>query len=214
MLQRLAFLGTEPASVRWGDYGEDLFGGSRILHETPRRQRIPIWRRSSLGPPCNFDFALHLDFEDWDGFRAYADDPAHDEASRINKLESWDEWTARVRWPYEAESPPTRTGAVKHVAMFLWADEVSDVDRARALDAAESLVEADGVSHVVVGHNEGDLTTDYDWILDVELPDRESADRLLAGPLYSQAMETVAGATKYEWTARMTHLMRGTPKTP
>jgi hypothetical protein len=53
------------------------------------------------------------------------------------------------------------------------------------------------------------LVSDYDWIMDVQTPDRAAAERLLAGPHYARAMDAVAAATKYEWTARLSHVMRG-----
>jgi hypothetical protein len=207
MLQRLAYLGTECPSVSSGDYGADLFGGSEILHEVKPSQRRPIWRRSSEGPPCNFDMALHLDFSDWDSYRAYAVDPTHDEASRANERANWDELTARCDWYYEAEAPPTRAGLVKHVAMFLWADGATNAEMQAALDAAEGLADADEVGTVMIGHNVGKLTTDYDWLMDLQLPDRAAAERLLEGDDYARAMETVARATRFEWAARMSHVM-------
>jgi hypothetical protein len=37
--------------------------------------------------------------------------------------------------------------------------------------------------------------------------DKDAAERLLNGDAYAQAMEVVAPATRYEWAARMTHVM-------
>ena len=207
MLQRLAYLGTEPPTVRSGDYGADLFGGTEPLHSVPPWERTPLWRHRDEGPASNFDLALHLDFEDWDGYRAYAADPTHNAASAANEVTSWDEFTARVRWQYEGETPPTRAGHVKHVAMFVWADESSDAERAAAIAGVESLADAAGVERALVGHNVGTLTTDYDWIMDLQLPDPDTARSFLDGSAYREAMEAVAAATKYEWTARLTHVM-------
>jgi hypothetical protein len=209
MLKRLAFLRMECTSVKWGDYGEDLFGGSRILHEVRPSQRTPMWRRGDDGPPSNFDVALHLDFEDWAAFSEYGADPVHADASDANELVAWDELTARVDWYYDGDSPPTRRGLVKHVAMFLWADHASDADKERALEAAQGLADSEGVGEVMVGHNVGKSTTAYDWVMDIELADRAAAERLLDGPSYGRTMETVAAATKYEWTTRLSHVMRG-----
>jgi hypothetical protein len=207
MLQRLAYLGTECPSVSSGDYGADLSGGSRILHEVRPSQRLPVWRRSGEGPVCNFDMALHLDFADWDAFREYASDPTHDEASRANEAANWDELTARCDWYYEAEAPPTRAGGVKHVAMFIWAEDASDAAKEAAVGAVEALAEAEQVEAVLTGHNVGKLTTDYDWIMDLQVADQDSAARLLDGREYAEGMETVAKATRFEWTARMSHVM-------
>ena len=194
--------------VKSGDYGADIFGGSRELRELPQVERSPIWRRRAEGPPSNYDVALHLDFDDWAGHEEYSTDPAHAAASRFNESVSWDEVTARVDWCYDGE-PPTRRGHVKHVAMFVWADDAAEDARRRALDAVQGLAAAPGVEAVAVGHNVGKLVSDYDWIMDVQVPDRAAAERLLNGAPYVRAMKAVAAATKYEWTARLSHVMRG-----
>jgi hypothetical protein len=205
MLKGLAFLGTECRSVGYGDFGEDLFGGAGTSSEA---RAIPMWRRYGLGPPASFDVALHLDFEDWARFEEYGADPVHESASRFNESVSWDELTARVDWYYDG-APPTRRGAVKHVAMFVWADGIGEADKQGALAAASALAGAPEVDGVVTGVNSGIHPSDYDWIMDVQVADPAAAERLLGGPAYAKAMEAVAAVTKYEWTARVTHLMRG-----
>ncbi len=208
MLQRLAYLGTEPPTVRSGDYGADLFGGTEPLHRVPPWERPPLWRRNGgEGPASNFDLALHLDFEDWDAFRAYAVDPTHNAASDSNKVTSFDEFTARVDWYYDGDVPPTRSGHVKHTAMFVWKEEASEGERAAAIAAVESLTRVDEVERALVGHNVGKLTTDYDWIMDLELSDPDATRSFLDGSAYREAMNAVAAVTKYEWTARLSHLM-------
>jgi Stress responsive A/B Barrel Domain len=208
MLQGLAFLRTECFSVQRGDYGDDLFGGAEPLRALPPARRIPLWRRDGMGPPANFDVALHLDFDDWESFREYVADPAHNAASDFNKKVAWDELTARVDWYFE-EPSLTRRGHVRHVAMFVWRDGIGDGEREAALAAAAKLRDATDVEQVAIGHNSGQGTTDYDWIVDVHLPSRAAAERFLAGPDYAAAMETVAAHTRFEWTARMSHVMRG-----
>jgi hypothetical protein len=209
MLEGLAYLRMECPMVRTGDYGDDLFGGSRRFDDPPPFAAAPVWRRGRLdGPPANYDVALHLDFADWDEYRTYSPHPAHKAGSVFNGAASWDELTARVDWHVEGEAP-TRRGHVKHVAMFVWADGASEGDRQRALGAVRALSEAPGVEAVTLGHNVGQLVSDYDWIMDVQVPDRAAAERLLGGPHYARAMDTVAAVTKHEWTARLSHVMRG-----
>jgi hypothetical protein len=205
MLKGLAFLGTECPMVRHGDYGDDIFGGSRDLRVEPR---TPMWRRDGLGPESDFDAALHLDFDDWAGHEEYGADETHTAASRFNESVSWDELTARVDWYYDGP-PPTRRGHVRHVAMFVWADGIDEAARQRGVDAVEALAELPEVEAVATGTNVGRLTSDYDWILDVQVPDRLAAQGLLSSGAYADAMETVASLTKFEWTARVTHVMRG-----
>ena len=207
MLQRLSYLVTEPPSVSSGDYGADLFGGSEVLHRVRPSQRRPTWRRSADGPAHNFDMALHLDFADWDAFQAYGDDPTHTEASDANERDNWDELTARCDWYYDGDAPPTHAGRVKHVAMFVWAEDASEAAKAAALEAVEGLAETEEAAAVLTGQNVGKATTAYDWIVDIDAADRDAASRLVAGEAYAQAMATVAAATRFEWTARMSHVM-------
>jgi hypothetical protein len=208
MLAGLAYLRMECLMVRAGDYGEDLFGGSERLAGVPPRQRMPVWRRSAGGPPSNYDVALHLDFDDRTAYQGYGPHPAHQAASRFNGSVAWDELTARVDWQYDGD-PPTRRGYVKHVAMFVWADGAAAQAKQRACDAVRRLADAPGVEAVTIGQNVGTLVSDYDWIMDVQLPDRAAAEQFLRGRWYAEAMAAVAAATKYEWTARLSHLMRG-----
>jgi hypothetical protein len=93
--------------------------------------------------------------------------------------------------------------------MFVWTDESDANQRKAALEAVRRFEEAPGVESVTIGENVGPLTTDYDWIYDVQLTDVDAARALLEGELYKDILGRVAPTTKYEWTARLTHKMRG-----
>ena len=207
MLKGLAFLCLECMDVRAGDYGSDLFGGSQPLKDVKPYERTPRWR-SPGGPPANYDMALHLDFDDWAGHDAYGVDPVHDAASAFNEKVSWEEITARVDWWYDGPTL-TKRGGVRHVAMLVWDDDATDAAKQAAKDGARRLADVAGVDVVSIGDNIGHLTTDFDWILDVQLADEDAARELLAGPTYATAIESIAPATKFEWAARLTHVMRG-----
>jgi len=207
MLKGLSYLCMECRDVRAGDYGDDLFGGTQPLREVPPWQRTPRWRSLSA-PPANFDVALHLDFDDWAGHDAYGADSIHNAASSFNESVSWDEMTARVDWWYEGPSRNKR-GRIRHVAMFVWRDDATDRANEDALDATRGLEAEAGVESVLTGQNVGHLMTDFDWILDVQLADVDAARRMLVGEQYARMIQTVAAATKHDWTARLTHVMRG-----
>lgn len=208
MLQGLAFLRMECPMVQAGDYGDDLFGGSSRLRAVPPWERTPWWHGRAEGPPSNFDVALHLDFDGWEGHDAYGDHPAHAAGSAFNETVAWDELTARVDWLYDGK-PVMRRGLVRHTEMFVWADEAGDVARSGALETARGLAAFPGLQGLAIGQNIGRLKTDFDWILDVQLDDVAATRQLLEGGLYRQVTEALAGATKYEWTARISHVIRG-----
>jgi hypothetical protein len=204
MLQGLAYLTVECPMVRYGDYGDDIFGGSSRNAGGPDMTR---WRGRKT-PLTNYDVALHLDFDDWAGHDAYSDDPAHEAVSRFNETVSWDDFTARVDWHTERE-PSGQRGRIRHTAMLMWAGESTPGERKRVLNSIRDLEFLPGVCAVSVGENVGRLISDYDWIMEVIMSDREAADGLLTGSAYAHVMQAVAAATKFEWTASVTNVIRG-----
>jgi hypothetical protein len=201
----MRFTAAGPAAI---DFGQDLFGGSLHLYDTKPWDRTPRWRAATAGPPSNYDVALHLDFEDEAGLKAYNDDDVHHEIAVYNAAQCQGELTARIDWLYDDE-PLIEAGHVRHAEMFVWKDDVDDATKERVLDGVKVLADEPGVERLTVGTGIGGLATDLDWILDVQLPDKEAAERFLASERYRATIADVAAATKYEWTARMTHLMHG-----
>lgn len=201
----MRFTAAGPVAI---DFGQDLFGGSTVLAGTKPWDRTPRWRAAMEGPPCSYDVALHLDFEDEAGLEAYNKDDVHHEIAVYNAAVSQGELTARVDWWYDGAALIV-PGHVRHTAMFVWRDDADDASKERALAEGKRLAGEAGVEGVTVGTNVGTLRTDYDWILDVQLADRDAAERLLRGDGYLGVMRDVSGATKYEWTARLTHTMHG-----
>lgn len=195
-------------SVQALDFGTDLFGGSSVLAETKPWKRTPRWRGRLEGPPSSYDVALHLDFEDEAGIEAYNQDDVHHEVAVYNAAVCQGEYTARIDWWYDGE-PLIARGHVRHAAMFVWDDGVDDDAKAGALDRARRLADGDGVERLTIGTNVGTLATDYDWILDVQLPDAGAAEGFVGGAAYADAMHDLAAVTKHEWTARMSHTMHG-----
>jgi hypothetical protein len=208
MLKGLAYMRFECRSVVGLDYGTDLFGGSDVLRETKPWDRTPRWRASVVGPPCNYDVALMLDFPDEAGLDAYNDDDVHHEVGEYNASICRPEMTARVDWNYDGD-PLITPGHVRHSAMFVWRDDADDAAKESALEQARRLQSADDVEAVTVATNVGPMKTDFDWILDVQLADEAKAKALLEGEIYSEVMAAIAPVTKYEWTARLSHVMRG-----
>ena len=224
MLRGLAFLRLECAGIRAGDYGDDLFGGSGPLRAVPPWKRTPRWRARREGPPCNYDVALHLDFEDDVTLVRYLADEHALAVARFHAAVAVPELTARVHWRYDG-APLIRRGLVRHTALFVWTAEADAAARSRTLAAARSLADAPGVLSAVTGENAagppgggpaghyeikaGGPTANFDWILDVQLQDAAAARGFVEGPHYAEAAGIIASATKHEWTARITHVMRG-----
>ena len=202
----LAYLSYGCPSVRAVDFGSDLNGGSsRLLLEKPW-ERTPLWKARTVGPPSNFDMALNLDFDDQAGLDGYNSDDVHHEVAVYNALVCRGEFTARVDWHYDGPPRIQRFG-YRHTSLFLWLDDATDSDKSKVRSALMSLSSIPGVSSVEVADNVGTLTTDYDLILDVMLEDEEAAKRFFVHDAYKEGNALAAAATKYEWTARLTHQM-------
>jgi hypothetical protein len=208
MLKGLAYMRFECKSVVALDFGADLFGGSDVMRETKPWDRTPRWRAAEAGPPANYDVALMLDFSDQAGLDAYNDDDVHHEVGDYNASIAKPEMTARVDWNYDGD-PLITPGHVRHSAMFVWRDEADDSAKEAAMEQARRLGDAGEVERVTVAPNVGPMATDFDWILDVHVPDRDKAKSLVDGDLYGEVMRAIAPVTKYEWTARISHEMRG-----
>ncbi len=204
MLKGLAYLRFECRSVRALDYGDDLLGGSGPRWGVKPWLRTPAWRAQEEGPASNHDVALHLDFDDDEGFAAYNDDGTHGEVGAYNASVNVGDLTARINYWYDGP-PAIAPGRVRHTALFLWKPAAADAEKRAALEAVEALGDAPGVERVTIGHNVPLLATDYDWILDLYVADVAA----VSGAHYAEAMAAVIPATQYEWTARICHLMRG-----
>ena len=188
MLRGLAFLRMECPTVVAGDYGEDLFGGSRAAG--------------------SYDVALHLDFADAQAYASYVAHPAHVEVSNLNASLSVTSRTARIDWVYEGE-PRTRRGAVRHCALFTFAPWADVTARAGTLEAARGLAATRGVASIAVGPNGGEDPRASDWLLDMVFDDEQAAQTVLAGADYAATMALVDAATLPAQHAAVTHRMRG-----
>jgi hypothetical protein len=180
MLQGLASLLTDCVTVVGGDFGVRLEG--------PRKAG-------------DYDVALHLDFEDPEGYEAYVRHPVHVEVSSFNASLSVEGTTQRLDWRYEGP-PRVSPGLVRHCELFTGKPEE------RLLAGLES---AEGVVSALAVADSGSDPRASDWILDVELQDVEAARDLLAVDGYRE-LDLAVGPRR---TARITHLCSPTaPSAP
>jgi hypothetical protein len=203
----LAYMSYGCPSVRHLDFGSDLLGGSSPLLEIEPWKRTPLWHARHSGPPCDFDMALHLDFDDQDGMDRYNKDPVHHEVGEYNVSVCRPEQTARVDWWYEG-GPRIEKGLIRSTSLFLWTDEATDLQKADVRDAFRALNGAvPSLRSLVTGDNTGTLTTDYDLIVDAHFAELADAEAYGQHPACREALALAVAATKYEWTARITHRM-------
>jgi hypothetical protein len=184
-----------------------MLHGLESLRETCPTVRGLDYGEHILDPSGgSYDVALHLDFDDADGYAAYVADPGHVSVSEFNASVSQAERTARVDWV--AERPlPARTGRVHHCSMFVWAEGASRLAQERALGAAARLGDSDGVVSAVIAEHAGNDPRASDWILDLELADAAATAALLDTNVYAETVRAIAPAIDAERTATVTHLV-------
>ena len=219
-LKGLAYMSYGCPSVRALDFGTDLLGGSSSMIELKPWKRTPPWKARETGLPYNWDMFLSLDFDDQQGMDAYNPDPVHHEVAAYNESVCRPERTARIDWWYDGPSRIEK-GLIHSVALYLWRDEASDTQKDdvreafrslnKSVPAVKSLITSpkpSGPSATKHGDGTiGDLATDYDLIVDGIFNTLDDCKTYMEHPAYKEALALAVGATKNEWTARLTHKM-------
>ena len=219
-------------SIRALDVGVDLQGGSSELLQVLPWRRTPIWHSRRIGPPSNYDIGSNVDFDDLAGFATYGTCPAHHEASVYNETHGQEERAARIQWEYDGP-PRFLAGGVRHTALYLWAEEATAEQRSEArnqmraladsVPGARSLAVGDDLklghlateqgtrlvrpADVPAGEEAWASSTNFDLIVDVMFEDLQGANAFIEHPARREAEAMLAGATMYEWTARVTKRM-------
>ena len=196
----MRFTAAGPVAI---DFGSDLFGGSLHLSETKPWDRTPRWRAAVEGPPCDYDVALHLDFEDEAGLEAYNKDDVHHEIAVYNAAVCQGELTARIDWWYEGDAaddagPRPAHGDV-HVEGRRWTRPRRSGRSRRSSGSGTRPASNGSRSGPNVGDAEDRLRLDPRPPAPGRGRGRGARRRATA---YREAMRALAGATKYEWTAR------------
>jgi len=207
-LKGLAYMSSACPTIRCLDFGTDLLGGSSPLIEVKPWERTPLWRAQKSGPVFNYDMALNEDFDDLEGLAAYSADPVHYKIGVYNEAIDREEQTARVDWWYDGP-PHLEKGLIRHSSLFVWQDEATDTQKDNVREAFRALNGGvPTVRSLVVGDNiNHKSTTSYDFIIDAHFSDLADFEACREHPAYKEALALTVDATKYEWTARITHRM-------
>ena len=207
-LKGLAYMSYGCPSVRALDFGTDLLGGSGPMLELKPWKRTPPWKARETGLPYNWDMFLSLDFDDQQGMDDYNKDPVHHEVGTYNESVCRPERTSRIDWWYDGP-PRIEKGLIHQVALYLWQDEATDRQKDDVREAFRSLDKSvPSLKSLVTGDGTiGTLSTDYDLIVDAIFNDLDDVKAYMEHPAYKEALALAVGATKNEWTARLTHKM-------
>ncbi len=155
--------------------------------------------------PSRHGFALmhdHRHRADWD---AYNENAAHARVGAILKSLTLPELAARVDWVYTG--PPSRRGAVRHLALYRWRDDASEADRMDAQAAVAALrVHCPAVRALELGNDLGWYPPNYDWVVEAHFDDVDGLADFNEHPAQLEAAEAVAAVTHAD-VARVQHRM-------
>jgi hypothetical protein len=151
-------------------------------------------------------FALqhdHRDRADWEAYNANA---AHHRVGAVLRSLTRPELAARVDWEYEG--PPSRRGAVRHLALYRWDEAAGEHERSAALAAMAGLSSlCPSASALEIGTDLGWYPPNYDWIVEAHFDDADGLAEFLAHPAVQEAEAVAAAAVQGELTARVGYRM-------
>lgn len=155
--------------------------------------------------PTRHGFALqhdHRDREDWEAYNANA---AHHRAGAFLRSITVPELAARVDWAYGG--PPSRRGAVRHLALYRW-DGAAGADARLEAQAASAELErrCPTVRAFEIGDDLGWYPPNYDWIVEAHFDDVEGLAAFMEHPAQQEAAGLVARSTE-AGVARVQHRM-------
>jgi len=156
--------------------------------------------------PSGHRFALMHDHRDRAAWEAYNDNPVHARVGACLKSVTRPELAARVDWVYGG--PPSRRGAVRHLALHRWRDSAGEDERASARAAAAELAHrCPTVRALELGVDLGWYPPNYDWIVEAHFDDVDGLVAFVEHPAQQEVAAVVAEVTQAELTARVQHRM-------
>jgi hypothetical protein len=156
--------------------------------------------------PTAHGFALMHDHRDRAAWEGYNENGAHARVGAFLKSITRPELAARVDWDYEG--PPSRRGAVRHLALYRWLDSAGEDERSAAhAVAAELPRRCRTVSALHLGVDLGWYQTNYDWIVEAHFDDVDGLAAFMEHPAQQEAAAAIAAVTQSEITARVQHRM-------
>jgi hypothetical protein len=142
-----------------------------------------------------YGFSLQHDHEDRADWDAYNENAAHARVGAFLKSITLPELAARVDWIYDG--PPSRRGAVRHLALYRWDDGADGIARAEARAAVAGLrQECPTIRALELGDDLGWYPPNYDWIVEAHFDDVDGIAEFNRHPARHEAAAVVAQATR------------------
>jgi Stress responsive A/B Barrel Domain len=158
--------------------------------------------------PTRHGFALqhdHRDRADWDD---YNENAAHARVGAFLKALTRPELAARVDWEYDG--PPSRRGAVRHLALLRWDPAAGERERADAVAAIAGLAElCPSVRALEIGNDLGWYPPNYDWIVEAQFDDVEGLVTFNEHPARREAAAAVEAVTLADRTQIQQRMLAG-----
>jgi hypothetical protein len=156
--------------------------------------------------PSVHGFALLHDHRDRAAWDAYNENGAHARVGAFLKSITRPELAARVDRVYEG--PPSRRGAVRHLALYRWSDAAAEEERSDVRAAAVELARrCPTVRALELGVDLGWYPTNYDWIVEAHFDDVDGLVAFMEHPAQQEVAAAVAAVTQSKLTARVQHRM-------
>jgi hypothetical protein len=160
-----------------------------------------------IGGPRNYGLILLHDHRERVAWDAYNKDPHHHRVGEFIKTLTQPDHAARVDWP--CESPPAPKGSIRHMAMYLWKDEVTKEQKEEARNSLAALrTSVQTVRSLEVADDVGWYPPNYHLIVEAVFDDAAGFKAFQDHPDQTAAAALIDSLTQSERTAEGQHLVR------
>lgn len=156
--------------------------------------------------PTDFKLALEHDHRDRAAWDKYNENETHHRVGELIKKFTQPERAARVDWIYSG--PESRRGAVRHTALYRWAEGVDDARRAEVRQAVAGLQgRCPPVGALVFGDDLGWYPPNYDWIIEAHFDDVDGLRAFNEHPAQLEVASLLREVSQPGAIAQIQHLM-------
>jgi hypothetical protein len=160
-----------------------------------------------IGGPRNFGLILLHDHRERVTWDAYNKDPHHHRVGEYIKTLTRPDLAARVDWPCEAPVAPK--GSIRHMAMYLWKDNVAKEQKEEARNAVAALrTVVPGIFSLEVADDLGWYPPNYHLIIEAVFDDEAGFRAFADHPAQREASALLDTLTQADRTAEGQHRVR------
>jgi hypothetical protein len=156
--------------------------------------------------PTRFKLALFHDHRDRAAWDKYNENDTHHRVGEWIKAMTQPGEAARVDWVYEG--PESRRGAVRHTALYRWAEGIGDDRKAEVRSQLAALSSAvPSIRALMVGDDLGWYPPNYDWIVEAHFDDVDGLREFTEHPAQRAMAAVLEEASQPRGIAQFQHRM-------